>query len=314
MSTLFRHIEYLLLRHDCVMVPGLGAFVATVTPASIDLERGVVTPPVRNVMFNRSIRLDDGLLANSVAREAGISFADARAVILKEVNAMTAALENTGRIDCGRLGQLSRNDEGNLLYSPDPSPLGSIFKEVKLSSNNAKSGKNVKNVKNVNNVNNVNNVLTDRNFKIRSAVTRIAAACVLGAMIAMAIIFKPKAPDTREDRASVIPVEVLLPTPKAAETVEPAQEAPAMEEETPAVAPVQTPRHYLIVGTFSSAAEAEKFVKANSTDQYPLTAVASRRVCRVSVESSDNRDELRKRLNSRDITTRFPNAWIWTRE
>lgn len=308
MSTLFRHIEYLLLRHDCVMVPGLGAFVATVTPASIDLERGVVTPPVRNVMFNRSIRLDDGLLANSVAREAGISFADARAVILKEVNAMTAALENTGRIDCGRLGQLSRNDEGNLLYTPAPSPLGNIFKKVSLSANNAK------NVKNANNANNANTVLTDRKFKIRSAVTRIAAACVLGAMIAMAVIFKPKAPDTREDRASVIPVEVLLPTPKAAEVIEPAQEAPAAAEETPAVAPVQTPRHYLIVGTFSSAAEAEKFVKANSTDQYPLTAVASRRVCRVSVESSDNRDELRKRLNSRDITTRFPNAWIWTRE
>lgn len=308
MSTLFRHIEYLLLRHDCVMVPGLGAFVATVTPASIDLERGVVTPPVRNVMFNRSIRLDDGLLANSVAREAGISFADARAVILKEVNTMTAALENSGRIDCGRLGKLTRNDEGNLLYTPTLSPLGNIFKKVSLSANKANNAKNVKIA------NNANTVLTDRNFKIRSAVTRIAAACVLGAMIAMAVIFKPKAPDTREDRASVIPVEVLLPTPKATETVEPAQEAPAMEEETPAVAPVQTPRHYLIVGTFSSAAEAEKFVKANSTDQYPLTAVASRRVCRVSVESSDNRDELRKRLNSRDITTRFPNAWIWTRE
>ncbi|MDE6547663.1 MAG: SPOR domain-containing protein, partial [Muribaculaceae bacterium] len=44
MDILPLHIEYLLTRHDCVIVPGIGAFIATETEAFIDLENGVIRP------------------------------------------------------------------------------------------------------------------------------------------------------------------------------------------------------------------------------------------------------------------------------
>ena len=35
-NSITRHIEYLILRHDCVIVPELGAFIAQYSPARID--------------------------------------------------------------------------------------------------------------------------------------------------------------------------------------------------------------------------------------------------------------------------------------
>ena len=48
MNNLFKHIEYLLLRNDCVIVPGFGAFIATNLPARIDYEKErFYLPPAR---------------------------------------------------------------------------------------------------------------------------------------------------------------------------------------------------------------------------------------------------------------------------
>ena len=68
MNHLILHIEYLLLRHDCVIVPGLGAFIATASPALIDVVKGPMLPPRRSVMVNQAVTTADGLLPNSIGR------------------------------------------------------------------------------------------------------------------------------------------------------------------------------------------------------------------------------------------------------
>ena len=44
MERLSIHIEYLLLRHDCVVVPGFGAFINARSEARVDSESGQVYP------------------------------------------------------------------------------------------------------------------------------------------------------------------------------------------------------------------------------------------------------------------------------
>lgn len=44
MNPFFQHIEFLLLRHDCVVIPGLGAFIVNMVPAHIDYEKGWSLP------------------------------------------------------------------------------------------------------------------------------------------------------------------------------------------------------------------------------------------------------------------------------
>ena len=56
------HIEHLILRHDCVVIPGIGALIAHYIPAYIDTELECIFPPKRKLTFNPSINHNDGLL------------------------------------------------------------------------------------------------------------------------------------------------------------------------------------------------------------------------------------------------------------
>lgn len=96
MNTLFQHIEYLLLRHDCVIVPGLGAFISTIRPARIDMENHRILPPARSVMFNQAVTVDDGLLANSYARRFNISFEEGRQLIVRDVKSLKDTIISDG--------------------------------------------------------------------------------------------------------------------------------------------------------------------------------------------------------------------------
>ena len=65
MIELSRHIESLLLAHDCVIVPGLGGFVAHYVPARRIAEEQLFLPPSRSVGFNQQLTINDGLLVQS---------------------------------------------------------------------------------------------------------------------------------------------------------------------------------------------------------------------------------------------------------
>ena len=66
MISLGKHIEILLWEHDCVIVPGLGAFIANHASACYN-ENGdnMFLPPYRNVCFNQSLATNDGLLVQA---------------------------------------------------------------------------------------------------------------------------------------------------------------------------------------------------------------------------------------------------------
>ena len=68
MNELAIHIEYLLLSHNCVIVPQLGAFRADNTPARWIDSENLYMPPIRNVHFNPLINVDkENILINSIA-------------------------------------------------------------------------------------------------------------------------------------------------------------------------------------------------------------------------------------------------------
>ena len=56
MIELAQHIEVLLLENDCVIVPGLGGFVAHYTPAMRVAEENVFLPPTRIIGFNPQLK------------------------------------------------------------------------------------------------------------------------------------------------------------------------------------------------------------------------------------------------------------------
>ena len=62
MINIDRHIQQLLLVNDCVIVPGLGGFVAHKVDAKYDSEHNVFYPPKRTIGFNPILKMNDSLL------------------------------------------------------------------------------------------------------------------------------------------------------------------------------------------------------------------------------------------------------------
>ncbi|MBD5294278.1 MAG: SPOR domain-containing protein [Bacteroides sp.] len=113
-----RHIITLLRRHDCVIMPGIGAFVATKVAAGFDSLTGKFNPPARIISFNPAINYDDGLLASSVSRRMKISFEQARERVEEEAELMRRRLKAEGALSISRVGTLYRRSDSRLDFRP----------------------------------------------------------------------------------------------------------------------------------------------------------------------------------------------------
>jgi len=120
MNVTLRHIEYLTTRHDCVIVPGLGAVLAHWVPAHENVDTGEWYAPGRNYSFNSALTHSDGLLAGSVARALGVSHQRALEMIQTDVAAMQSQLAVDGRLTLGRVGTLTLDEENLISFEPAP--------------------------------------------------------------------------------------------------------------------------------------------------------------------------------------------------
>ncbi len=118
MDLLPLHIEYLLTRHDCVIVPGIGAFIVTEKESSFDSLSGIVTPRRREISFNSSVVSDDGLLSHSIARREHLPYEAAHRMLDAMTEKMKADLLAEGEASVGLVGQLVRDEEGRLSFRP----------------------------------------------------------------------------------------------------------------------------------------------------------------------------------------------------
>lgn len=116
MNLISRHIEYLVRCHDCVIVPGWGAFIAQYQPAS--LVNNLLTPPSRTLVFNPSLTHDDGLLASSIVRQTGIGYENALKQISEEVNAMRHQLKVHNEVALSNIGSFHHNSNGSMIFEP----------------------------------------------------------------------------------------------------------------------------------------------------------------------------------------------------
>lgn len=121
MNTTLRHLEYLLSRHDCVIVPGLGAVLANWQSAEIDDENRCVAAPCRRYTFNGAMVESDGLIEASIQRSLGLDAAQAAQVVSDDVAAMVSELDGTGQVQLGRAGSLHKDSlTGAVIFVPRP--------------------------------------------------------------------------------------------------------------------------------------------------------------------------------------------------
>ena len=93
MIDLVKHIETLLLENDCVIVPGLGGFIAHYHTATFNKEKNEFNPPYRSIGFNPRLTINDGLLAQSYMQAYNTDFSDATRKIANSVEGIWQGLK-----------------------------------------------------------------------------------------------------------------------------------------------------------------------------------------------------------------------------
>jgi cell division septation protein DedD len=82
---LYQCIQELLYQHECVTVPNFGAFLTRSHQASVSAN-GAFLPPRKDILFNRLLATNDGILAHYYAQKEGIGYENALRKIEKEVS------------------------------------------------------------------------------------------------------------------------------------------------------------------------------------------------------------------------------------
>ena len=118
MIELAQHIEALLLENDCVIVPGLGGFVAHYTPAMRVAEENTFLPPTRIIGFNPQLKMNDGLLVQSYMAVYDTDFSDATRIVGKSVKELLALLHENGKADLPNIGELRYNIHDSYDFTP----------------------------------------------------------------------------------------------------------------------------------------------------------------------------------------------------
>lgn len=118
MIRLDRHIEILLLDNDCVIVPGLGGFMAHHVCARYDAETQSFLPPLRQLGFNAQLQINDSLLAQSYIEAYDISYPEALRRIEEEVTELQQKIRNEGKCELNDIGVLTLNTSGKIEFEP----------------------------------------------------------------------------------------------------------------------------------------------------------------------------------------------------
>ena len=119
MIELCRHIEVLLLENDCVIVPGLGGFIAHYRPAHYDCGEERFFPPSRTVGFNPRLVMNDGLLVQSYMQAYHTDFPDATRRIGRVITLLKQRIYTDGKVELPRIGTLYYNVNGTYGFEPE---------------------------------------------------------------------------------------------------------------------------------------------------------------------------------------------------
>jgi len=113
-----QYISQLLYRHQCVTVPGFGAFLTEIQSAHLHENTHSFYPPKKLISFNPHLKNNDGLLANHIATAEKTTYENAVASIESEVVIWKSILQVNERFTLKNVGELYLNSEKNMVFTP----------------------------------------------------------------------------------------------------------------------------------------------------------------------------------------------------
>ena len=119
MENLIRHITKLLSRHNCVILPGIGAFLAHKVPATYNSKEQIFMPPHRELGFNPNITVNDALLLSEYVSAENISYEKADKALSRDITSLRRVLASKGVCCFGEFGTFHMNINGGITFTPN---------------------------------------------------------------------------------------------------------------------------------------------------------------------------------------------------
>lgn len=111
-------LQELLLTHNCVIIPGFGAFIGNYHPAELRLYENKIYPPNKDIAFNRMLVVNDGLLTNAVASLYSLSYNEAEAKVMAFSKECSMTLEQNKSLLFKDIGKLFLDEHQNTQFQP----------------------------------------------------------------------------------------------------------------------------------------------------------------------------------------------------
>lgn len=119
MQNISKYIVELLYLNDCVVIPELGGFITNYKSAIISTDKNTFVPPSKELIFNRNIQTNDGLLITTIQNKENISYSDAELLTRKFVNNISSKLKSKKIFQIDNIGTLFIDNNNNLCFSSD---------------------------------------------------------------------------------------------------------------------------------------------------------------------------------------------------
>jgi hypothetical protein len=318
MLNLEKHISSLLYQYDCVIIPGLGGFVAHNISANINEKTGVFSPPKREIGFNRSLSHNDGLLINHIAKSEGLSYESCQDKINKHVNVLKFQLSKGEILDIANVGQLKTDINGNIIFISG-NEHSFAMNSFGLTTFHFNSLKQISEEKHP------SRKLVRRTLQSKS-IRQIAASITL----IMGLMFVSPGLDYRSQQSNffnmfkaielnspsvssivtdnIEPVEESIVTPEPKTTTE-------LEPQTVSTPKVAPNKYFIIAGSFKHQHQADVFVNRLSNkgmEQCEILHENNGRF-RVSIAGYNNKKDAALALNDYRKVNGFSTVWLLTK-
>lgn len=109
-------IAELLFKHDCVIVPNFGGFVARNYQSSFSKGSNLLYPPSKHILFNKNLIHNDGLLVSALMQKANISSNESAKQLEDYKDYIQSLLSAKKRFELNNIGLLYIDAENALRF------------------------------------------------------------------------------------------------------------------------------------------------------------------------------------------------------
>ncbi|HBN03795.1 MAG TPA: hypothetical protein DD396_07105 [Bacteroidetes bacterium] len=115
---LAKEISFLLYKHNCVILPGFGAFLINEKRAEKNVVAQYAMPKQEVINFNKQIINNDGLVANHLSQHLQCSYEEGLKAVENYISELWVELESKRNVEIAEVGTFYYTQESKLVFVP----------------------------------------------------------------------------------------------------------------------------------------------------------------------------------------------------